>query len=95
MTRDHEFNYNVFAHLSQQEFVDPCNAMLPGAVPQVGHFILQPDLEVPGGELVPALLGQESQGDGAVHASGYEDGDLHGSAPMAIGEVEWPIFAAM
>ena len=38
MKSDCEFTYNIFDHLSQQEFVDLCNALLlraisPGVVP--------------------------------------------------------------
>ena len=51
--------------------------LLPGAFPQVLQLVFEPYLEVEGFDLV-ARFHQTGESDGAVHASGGEDGDPHG-----------------
>jgi len=50
--------------------------LLPGTGPEVGELVLEPDLEIEGGHVVP-LLPQQTQSDGAIDAARNQCRDSH------------------
>ncbi len=60
---------------------DVAQVLLPGAVAGEGvDLVLEPDLQIEGGDLVLPRLLEQAQGDGAVDAAREEEGDPHGAA---------------
>jgi len=58
------------AHLAHDREV-----LLPGATSEERHLVLEPDLEVESGELVPTLLSKPHQRHRGVDTTGHQDSD--------------------